>query len=145
VIDKVSLLTAIRARLTGDATLMALVGGVFQLRVPSTVTWTLPVLEMGEQAGIEDEANGYTQRGEDLRLRLMAHDRGDAPGVGSTDDLYAALRRADTVLLATPITASNQTVWSVRRESAVPGAVQDDDQGYLRFSAGSIYRVRSHE
>lgn len=144
-IDWPSLRNAIRARLTGDATLMGIVDGVFHLVIPVTVTWAKPVIELGIQASVDDEANGYGTRGEDMRLRVMCHAKGDAPGVGSSDALYAALRRADVLLTGTPLVAANQTVWSVRFMGTVPGANEPDETGVPRMSAGAIFRVRSME
>lgn len=144
-IDRVALFVAVRARLVGDATLAAMVDGVFQLQVPSTVTFAKPVIEFGEQASVDDAANAYGQRGEDLRLRVMAHAKGTAPGVGSTDALYAALRRADTLITGTPLVASNQQVWSVRYQDSIPGTSVPDEGGYPRMSAGLIFRIRSYE
>lgn len=140
-IDLQAIKVALRGRLTADATLMALVGGVFNLYIPATVTWSKPCLEYGVQAMTEDrEGASYTQRAEDVRIRLMAHDKGDAPGVGSLADAYAALRRAETTLLATPFTTGG--TWFCRYVDGIPETSQSDDAGYPRMSVGRIYRLR---
>lgn len=143
-IDRTALITAARAKLTGDAALSGLVGGVFWTRVPATVDWSKPVIELGIQAADRDtSAEAYGDAApEDIRLRVMAHDRGPAPGIGAHDDLYAALKRADDVLLATALTVSGAVFWWVRWESAIPETSVDDEQGYPRLAAGNLYKIR---
>lgn len=149
-IDQNATLIAIRARLVGDVTLAGLVEtvggepGVFRLDIPATVAWSKPVIECGWQAGDRDPDNGYGQDGSDLRLRLMAHDRGDAPGIGSFDDLYAALNRAVAALQASPLSVGGQTVWYCRWMSDIPETSTTDTAGYLRMAAGKLMRVRSY-
>ncbi len=139
-IDETALKVALRSRLTGDTTLMTLVEGVFNLDIPSTVRWAKPVLEFGIQADTEDGT--YGTRGQDLRVRLMAHARGGAPGVGSSDAAIAALVRADVVLTATPLPVTGQTVWRLWRIGGIPEASPVDEQGHRRYQVGSVYECR---
>lgn len=135
-IDVTALLTAVRTDLLADATLAPLIDGVFQSVIPATVTWDVPVLELGEQAEVAYDA--YGALGSDLVLRLMCHARGPAPGVGSFDGVFAVLREADRVLLTAPYPAG---VRVVRRTARIPQAAPVDEQGFLRFQAGNLYRL----
>lgn len=140
-IDVTALKTAIRSRLIADPDVAADTGGVYSLVIPATVTWTRPVIEYGIQAETADSL-GYGVDASDIRLRVMAHDRGPAPGVGSMDGCYRALNDADAALTGAPLTVSGQTVVQFRRVSAVPETAPADDDGYLRMSAGLLYRVQ---
>ena len=140
-INITTLITAVRTRLTGDVTLAALVTGVWHGVIPATVTWAKPAIEIGLQAETRDAA-GYGTDASDVVLRLMVHGRGSDPGVGNFDAVLAALHRADLALTTLPLTVSGHQVYTFRRSGSVPPAAEADAQGYLRMSAGNLYRVR---
>jgi hypothetical protein len=141
VIDIDAIKVGLRQRLTADAPLTALIGGVFNLNIPATVDWSKPVIEYGIQSDTQDAGNGYGQFGLDVLVRLMVMGKGAAPGVGSMSPLYAALARADVALLATPFTTGG--TWYLQRAGGIPESAPADDEGYPRMQVGSLYRVRA--
>lgn len=130
-------------RLYTDATLMTLVEGIWDGRVPSDMPWAKPNLTYTIQADTDDPANGYGQDGVFLVFNLMCHDRGADADSGSFDACYTALLRAHTVLTASPLTVSGQTIWRLRRSGGIPQMEPPDDSGYRRFQVGALYEVRA--
>ena len=139
------LMTAVRIRLKSDATLTGLIGDVYRGAIPSVAIWSKPNMEIGIQADTQNQQTSYQTRTQDLLVRLMAHDKGSKPGVGRYDRCYAVLVRAETVLLATPMTVSGMTIVDIRRDSGIPEAMPFDDAGYRRMQVGSLLRVRADE
>lgn len=144
-IDLNALIIAIRTRLKADATLATLIGDVYRGAVPGTASWAKPNLEIGVQADTQNQQTSYGTRTQDVIVRIVAHDKGEKPGIGSYGRCYSALTRAETVLFATPLTASGMTIADFRRDSGIPEAMPFDPQGYRRMQVGSLYRVRADE
>jgi hypothetical protein len=142
--DLNALKVAFRGKLVADATLMTLVGGVWNGVLPAQVDWALPQFEYGVQADPVDEANGYGEEGRRVVLRLMAFERGYAGGVGAYDRCYAALNRAHAVL-GNALSVSGQSVWSVRWVGGVPEASPPDvdDETRPRLQVGAMYECRT--
>ncbi len=139
-IDLTAVLVAVKATLDADPVLSSM-ATVYQLRIPATHDWAKVALEMGEQSVVRDEAGSYASWGDDILLRLMGHSRGEAPGVGSMDAVRAALLQADARLTLNPVTAAG--TWYFSRDSGLPATMDDDDEGYPRPAAGTLYRIRA--
>lgn len=140
-----TLMIAIRTRLKADVTLATIIGDVYRGAVPSTATWAKPNLEIGVQADMQNQQTSYGTRTQDVIIRIMAHDKGEKPGIGSYGRCYAALTQAEAVLFATPLTASGMTIVDFRRDSGIPEAMPFDTQGYRRMQVGTLLRLRIDE
>lgn len=144
-IDLNALVIAIRTRLKADGTLTTLIGDVYRGAIPALASWAKPNLEIGIQADTNNQDTSYGTVTQDLLIRVMAHDKGPAPGVGSFADCYAALVQADSVLLASPLVVGGMTITDFRRDSGIPEQMPPDSGAFPRFQVGSLYRARIDE
>lgn len=146
IIDYTALLTAAVARLRGNGSVISAVEnvggtvGVWSTVVPPAATYSKPNIEVG----IQDARNDGTYRkdSEIVLLRLISRGKGGAPGMGSFDDVITALNAADAALIASKLSITGHKVIEQIRNTTIPLMAPLDDDGYLRFQAGIIYRMR---
>lgn len=147
--DETAILTAFRARLVADATLMTIAWGVFWLDIPARVNrsgvmteinlMTKPALTYGTQAATGE--NTYGSVNDTIVIRLMAFGEETAPGIVNPEPVAAALQRARVVLTATP--PSGAGIWHFVWDSKIPMAAPKNSQGISSPQAGDLYRVRA--
>lgn len=140
-------------RLESDAMLLDLIfnRAAYSGGVPGT--WRLlpyeillPCLEYGIQTNVDDPRNGYGQRGLQILMRLMVHDHGPEPGYWDFERSYDILERCDTVLTATPLAVSGQSVWRFWLNSGINETTDvDANTGLVYTSVGAIYEIRTYK
>jgi hypothetical protein len=130
---------AARTRLKDDATLAALIGDIYAGSIPGDATFALPNLEMGAADQRANLRTGYTSKSERILLRIKAVDQG-GKGYGDYGRCYAALARAEVVLLASPLIVAGMVIVHQRFDAMIPERMPaDTDTGILYPQVGRIY------
>lgn len=121
------------ARLTGDATLMALVTGVYSLPAPATAV--LPFVLMQEQASSDIRGVGPARIG--ITGTWLV--RGVAETTAWTGTLETIANRIDYLLQAASGTATGGVVWACVRERPFR-LIENVQSGQYRH-AGGLYTI----
>jgi hypothetical protein len=130
--------TALYAKLTGDATLMAyLAGGVHNMVAKPGVAY--PYLVFQKVSGIDDYTLTLRIRTSYLyQVRIIAE---GAPDTGySSSTIEDALARVDTLLTNAALTVTGKTLWYLRREGDMPDMAAENN-GRVLMQVGATYRI----
>ncbi len=104
--------------------------------------WDKPILEYGIQIDVDDPRNSYAEQGLYVEMRLMAHDRGDRPGLLDYDACHDVLRLAHIALEDMPRTFNGWKVWRFRRARGIPETPELNPETYIHVSVGALYEIR---
>lgn len=127
-----ALVTALRSKLTGDATLMALVTGVYRNVAPDDATYPCVVLQK------LDGSDDYTL-GRRVSTAYTYQARVDVEG-GDLDAADDALARIDALLTDQTLTVSGSTVWVVRRIGDISDYAESQE-GRIYQHVGATYSI----
>ncbi len=127
--------TALYARLSGDAALLALLpGGVHNLVAPQP---TARYAVFQKVSGPADYT--FTQRiGTSYLYQIRCI---DPSGAADKDSLMDALARIDTLLTRQALAVAGYTTWLVERSDDLPDSAEADEDGRVYIQVGASYRL----